>query len=387
VTDADMSRKPDPLDHLADALAEDILAAPAERVMAEAAEDAGDEHAVAASFDRVAARAARQSRRQRFAERIRALAAVLDPRASWRPAMAAVAGIVVVVVAGDLYLHVRPEERKLASAPAPGALSKSELSTNLAPAAEPKAESKPASVPQVPRDAIAAQAPKAFGGNRINDRVADTDQSAGAPAAAPAPPAAEAALPRTLVPGGAGALTAARTPAQTAATPRRPVSDERLRALLSGEPQSARADTEKAKRESAQPSAGSASARSQLPSDAPSFGWPLRGEARAVHDGIDVAVPPGTDIRAAADGVVVYADSDTKGFGNMVVLRHRGGFATVYGHASAILVKPDQQVSGGEVIAKSGRSGDADGPKLHFEIRKDAAPVDPVQFLPPGEAR
>src|SRR5262249_53383624 len=94
----------------------------------------------------------------------------------------------------------------------------------------------------------------------------------------------------------------------------------------------------------------------------------------------------GTDIRAAADGVVVYAGSDPKGFGDLIVLRHSGGFATVYGHASAILVKSDQQVSGGAVIAKSGRSGDADAPKLHFEIRKDAAPVDPAQFLPPAAA-
>ena len=147
----------------------------------------------------------------------------------------------------------------------------------------------------------------------------------------------------------------------------------------------------------AAPAGPAVAARSEsAPSRPPlSFGWPLRGslligfggaDRGAPNDGIDVAVPVGTDIRAAADGVIVYAGGDgdhIKGFGKLIVVRHRDGFVTVYAYASRILVKPNDKVSRGQVIAKSGRSGSAGEPKLHFEIRKGTAPVDPAQYLPP----
>ena len=104
-----MSPDANKLHNLADALSEDLLAVPAEQLLAEAADDHGDEQALAAAFDRVSARATAQSRRRRFAARIRALAASISPPASWKPAMAAVAALAVVVVAGDLYIHVRPD--------------------------------------------------------------------------------------------------------------------------------------------------------------------------------------------------------------------------------------------------------------------------------------
>jgi murein DD-endopeptidase MepM/ murein hydrolase activator NlpD len=123
----------------------------------------------------------------------------------------------------------------------------------------------------------------------------------------------------------------------------------------------------------------------------PTFRWPLRGRvttnfgsktAGGASDGIDLAVPEGTAVRAADDGVVAYAGNELKGYGNLVLIRHANGFVTAYANASEISVKRNDQVHRGQVIAKSGQTGSAATPQLHFEIRKNSAPVDPMQYLP-----
>jgi murein DD-endopeptidase MepM/ murein hydrolase activator NlpD len=123
----------------------------------------------------------------------------------------------------------------------------------------------------------------------------------------------------------------------------------------------------------------------------PSFRWPLRGRvvthigaktSGGANDGIDLAVPEGTAIRAADDGVVAYAGNELKGYGNLVLVRHANGFVTAYANASELNVKRNDQVHRGQVIAKSGQTGTAPTPQLHFEIRKNSAPVDPMQYLP-----
>jgi murein DD-endopeptidase MepM/ murein hydrolase activator NlpD len=122
----------------------------------------------------------------------------------------------------------------------------------------------------------------------------------------------------------------------------------------------------------------------------PGFRWPVRGRIIAgfgpkpngqQNDGIDVAVPENTPIKAAEDGVVAYAGNELKGYGNLVLVRHPNGYVTAYAHAKELLVKRGDQIKRGEVIAKSGQSGNADAPQLHFEVRKGSAPVDPMQFL------
>jgi murein DD-endopeptidase MepM/ murein hydrolase activator NlpD len=100
------------------------------------------------------------------------------------------------------------------------------------------------------------------------------------------------------------------------------------------------------------------------------------------NDGINLALPEGTPVHAAEDGVVAYAGSELKGYGNLVLVRHSNGFVTAYAHASEILVKRGDQVRRGQVIAKSGQTGNVTSPQLHFEIRKGSAPVDPTQYLP-----
>ena len=122
----------------------------------------------------------------------------------------------------------------------------------------------------------------------------------------------------------------------------------------------------------------------------PTFRWPVRGKVITGYgaktngksnDGINLAVPEGTPIKAAEDGVVAYSGNELKGYGNLVLVRHSNGYVTAYAHASELLVKRGDTIKRGQVIAKSGQSGEVGSPQLHFEIRKGSQPVDPLQFL------
>lgn len=118
--------------------------------------------------------------------------------------------------------------------------------------------------------------------------------------------------------------------------------------------------------------------------------WPVRGRvitgyggnnSGKANDGIDISVPEGTPVKAAENGVVIYAGDGLKEFGNTVLVRHEDGLVTVYGHASELKVTRGEKVKRGQEIARSGMSGSADAPKLHFEVRKNSSPVDPSTFL------
>jgi murein DD-endopeptidase MepM/ murein hydrolase activator NlpD len=122
----------------------------------------------------------------------------------------------------------------------------------------------------------------------------------------------------------------------------------------------------------------------------PKFRWPANGRVIASfgpttngqqNDGINIAVPENTPIKAAEDGVVAYAGNELKGYGNLVLVRHPNGYVTAYAHAKELLVKRGDQVKRGQVIARSGQSGNVNAPQLHFEIRKGASPLDPTKFL------
>src|SRR5712691_3936522 len=122
----------------------------------------------------------------------------------------------------------------------------------------------------------------------------------------------------------------------------------------------------------------------------PTFRWPVRGKVITsygaktngkANDGINLAVPEGTPVKAAEDGVVAYSGNELKGYGNLVLFRHSNGYVTAYAHASELLVKRGDTIKRGQTIAKSGQSGEVGSPQLHFEIRKGSAPVDPLQFL------
>jgi murein DD-endopeptidase MepM/ murein hydrolase activator NlpD len=105
------------------------------------------------------------------------------------------------------------------------------------------------------------------------------------------------------------------------------------------------------------------------------------------NDGINIAAPAGSIVRAAEHGLVVYADEDLAAFGRMLLVRHAGGYLTAYAHNDALLVTRGDVVARGQPIAKVGRSGDVVEPQLHFEIRQGKSAIDPVALLGDSEVR
>jgi murein DD-endopeptidase MepM/ murein hydrolase activator NlpD len=141
--------------------------------------------------------------------------------------------------------------------------------------------------------------------------------------------------------------------------------------------------------------AGQANAAKQDPAQpkaAPSakLRWPVKGRiitgfgARAdgtQNDGIDLAVPLGTDVLAAEAGVVAYAGGEVRGYGNLVLVRHDNGWVTAYAHNDQLLVQRGDRVRRGQLLAKAGKTGSVDQPQLHFELRQGPKPVDPVPYM------
>ena len=123
--------------------------------------------------------------------------------------------------------------------------------------------------------------------------------------------------------------------------------------------------------------------------------WPLRGvlygrygrKGSERHDGIDLAAPSGTPVKTARAGTVLYA-GEQKGYGKIAIIDHGGGLVTLYAHNRDVRVKTGQKVRDGQVVATVGSSGRTSGPHLHFEVRKDGLPVDPLKYLgaPPGKS-
>ncbi|CCE02394.1 LysM peptidoglycan-binding domain-containing M23 family metallopeptidase [Bradyrhizobium sp. STM 3809] len=194
---------------------------------------------------------------------------------------------------------------------------------------------------------------------------------------------------RLTVPGKAAAVAAPVAPVaavpQAVATVPAPAPTTRV-ATAAGPVQSARLAQANPAPEKEEEPARPAETTSSLPT----FRWPARGKVITsygaktngkANDGINIAVPEGTPVKAAEDGVVAYAGNELKGYGNLVLVRHSNGYVTAYAHASELMVKRGDPIKRGQVIAKSGQSGEVGSPQLHFEIRKGSSPVDPLQFL------
>jgi murein DD-endopeptidase MepM/ murein hydrolase activator NlpD len=118
--------------------------------------------------------------------------------------------------------------------------------------------------------------------------------------------------------------------------------------------------------------------------------WPVSGRVIAGfggrpdgthNDGINMSVPLGTEVHAAESGVVAYAGSELKGYGNLVLLRHDNGWVTAYAHNDELLVKRGDKIKRGQVIGKAGKTGTVDQPQVHFELRQGSKPVDPTPFM------
>jgi murein DD-endopeptidase MepM/ murein hydrolase activator NlpD len=194
------------------------------------------------------------------------------------------------------------------------------------------------------------------------------------------------------VPGAkSAAVPVAAAPAQVAAAPAAPLAAPATK-LAAAAP-----ETAKEKARLAQATTTPEAAVTEAPVKTaeatgalPTFRWPVRGRVVTGYgaktngksnDGINVAVPEGTPVKAAEDGVVAYSGNELKGYGNLILVRHSNGYVTAYAHASELLVKRGETIKRGQIIAKSGQSGEVGSPQLHFEIRKGSSPVDPLQFL------
>ncbi len=180
--------------------------------------------------------------------------------------------------------------------------------------------------------------------------IAEGPSLPGSPAAPPRP-AAVASLPPQAAPAAPAAPAAAPTPAAAAA------------AIDAADPPS---------------------------TNGTSFRWPVRGRIISAfgskpngekNDGINLAVPEGTSVKAAEAGTVIYAGNELAGYGNLVLVRHADGWVSAYAHNSDILVKRGDKVSRGQTLAHAGMSGSVNAPQVHFELRRGAKPVNPLDYL------
>jgi murein DD-endopeptidase MepM/ murein hydrolase activator NlpD len=204
------------------------------------------------------------------------------------------------------------------------------------------------------------------------------------PASAPRP-AGDAGVhvvgDRLIIPGAQAAAVKANAPA-AAAQPKSVVASAAPKEAEPVQSASVVAPTDPLDKEAAKLADGAGAV--------PNFRWPANGRVIAGYgtttngqqnDGINIALPENTPVKAAEDGVVAYAGNELKGHGNLVLVRHPNGYVTAYAHAKELLVKRGDQVKRGQVLARSGQTGNVNAPQLHFEIRKGSSPLDPTRFL------
>jgi len=179
-------------------------------------------------------------------------------------------------------------------------------------------------------------------------------------------------------------LAAAR-PALAEAKPARPVEAARPVVVASAPAAEPRASA--VPKSAPEPVTTASLPKAEEPSEKADFRWPARGRViagfsgRGGNEGINIAVPEGTPVKAAEGGTVAYAGNELKGYGNLVLIRHPNGYVSAYAHNGEIKVKRGETVKRGQVVASSGQTGNVSSPQLHFELRKGSAPVDPTPYL------
>ena len=244
--------------------------------------------------------------------------------------------------------------------------------------------------PKVPKTAALAAPPKVRGepprtlaeqAAKLRSDKAKASASKSAAKEAPAKPARQIARHEIEKPSKPAQKTASVAPAPSPALNGKPEAAHGVKSAKLEAPReapSAAAAAEPAKQAAATPTAQS--------TPAPEFRWPARGRIiqgfkPGGNDGINIAVPEGTSVKAAESGVVAYAGNELKGYGNLILIRHPNGFVSAYANTGDIEVKRGDTVKRGQTIAKSGQTGNVTSPQLHFELRKGTTPVDPTQYL------
>ncbi len=188
----------------------------------------------------------------------------------------------------------------------------------------------------------------------------------------------------------AGASVTTSTP-RTVQSPTRPtiINQQQVAALPPSEPAitAPSADTEAA----VKPKGTDVASAGTSAMPAGKFRWPVKGRVIASYgpiagtsthnDGVNIAVPLGQDVLAAEQGVVAYAGSQLKGYGNLILIRHDNGWVTAYAHNEELLVQRGDKIRRGQPIAKAGKTGSVDQPQVHFELRQGQKPVDPMPHM------
>lgn len=236
--------------------------------------------------------------------------------------------------------------------------------------APPQETPPPASLP-APVPVVATSAPVATGGSAV---VVNAVPELAIPESSAPSPAAVSSLPAT----GPAPATAPAAGTVPASTPSEPVA-------VATQPAPAPATA----RTAPPPVSAPATARAAPPAPGgrvtawlwPAVGPVTRGFQANVHKGIDIGGERGDPVRAVADGVVVYAGTGIVGFGELLIVKHNDVYLSAYGHNDRLLVGENAVVRAGQTIAEKGSSG-TDTVKLHFEIRQEGKPVDPLRLLP-----
>lgn len=207
--------------------------------------------------------------------------------------------------------------------------------------------------------------------------------SVAAPASAQAPVAAKPVAKPVAKPAVAASTAPAPTPSQDKTKPTiaasAPPAQPKPAAVAKAAPEPV-ADPKTTGSIAKQPEPEAASEKAD-------FRWPARGRVitgytgKGGNEGINIAVPEGTPIKAAEGGTVAYAGNELKGYGNLVLIRHPNGYVSAYAHNGDLKVKRGDAVKRGQVVASSGQTGNVSSPQLHFELRKGATPVDPTPYL------
>lgn len=195
---------------------------------------------------------------------------------------------------------------------------------------------------------------------------------------------------KLIIPAGAAAATASQMPVPAASSGVRTVKTTTIPAPGASETTQSTAKTEPAPAATQQKVASTAQLPNPDPMSGNSFRWPVKGRVISGfgtkpdgghNDGINISVPQGTPVKAAENGVVAYAGSELKGYGNLVLVRHANNWVSAYANNEELLVKRGDKVSRGQVIAKAGTTGSVSQPQVHFELRKGSRPVDPTKYM------
>ena len=290
-----------------------------------------------------------------------------------------------------LVIPVYRANKAIAAAPKPAAAAPHQVAEAPKAAPAPAAPAKVAAAPAKPAPAAKPAHPAAIAAAKPAPAKPAVAQAK--PAVAQAKPVMAAAKPQPVAPAKPQTVAQKAAPAPAAHTAKAAPAAAATVAAASPPPAAAPAPA-------APPPAPAAPkaqvAQAQQKDDEPSekvgsgahpeFRWPARGRVIQTftsggNDGINIALPEGTQVKAAEAGVVAYAGNGLKGYGNLVLIKHPNGFVSAYAHNGEISVKAGDQVTRGQTIAKSGQTGDVPTPQLHFELRKGKTPVDPMGYL------